>query len=135
MTTNHNESISNILFDMAPKKGRHSLDTIKLAAALSVIRYNDGYKAVHNIFQRFCAPNHFIRTKEAFRLLDKARSTNRRENEWQDTFAGEQTRDAKVIEQRLQYGVGYSSGMYSGAKSVVGDLHDSGDEMCSDDNI
>ena len=105
-------------FILGPLTGMHP--NTKLGAALSIIRDNDGYKAVHNIFQSFSLSNPFIRKNEVFRLLDRKRFANRRNLiPWQDTFAGEHTNNAKLREQLSQYEPGYSSGIYSGAKSVV----------------
>ena len=76
---------------MVPKKERAGLDTIKQGAALAVIRYNDGYQAVQNIFRRFSQSDPCICTKEAFRLLDNRRiMASKVPSPWQDTFAGEE---------------------------------------------
>ena len=63
MTTNHNESIHHVLFDMVSKKERTGLKVMKLGAALAVIRYNDGFDAVYNIFQNFSQSVPLKRTK------------------------------------------------------------------------
>ena len=47
---NCNESLNSLLSDIVPKKCRAGYYGLKLGAALAVIRFNDGYNAVHNIF-------------------------------------------------------------------------------------
>ena len=73
MTTKHNESIHSILFAMVPRKDRDGLPAMELRAALAIIRYNEGYKAVQNIIISFSQSDPFIRTQEAFRLLGSKR--------------------------------------------------------------
>ena len=46
MTSNHNESTHNILFQMVEKTEAIGIDVMKLGAALAVIRYNDGFAGV-----------------------------------------------------------------------------------------
>ena len=46
MTSNHNEAIHNVLFQMVRKTYSAGMDTMKLGAALEVIRYNDWYAGV-----------------------------------------------------------------------------------------
>ena len=93
MTTNHNEVMHGILFGMVPKREKVGLDGLKLAAALAIIRYNDGYNGVWNIFQSFCQSEPFIHTKEAFRLLDNIRiMTSKNPIPWKDSFAEEEMR-------------------------------------------
>ena len=105
MTTNHNESIHNLLFSMIPKKDRAGLDAIKLEAALAIIRYNDGYKTVYNICKSYSQSDPFKRMKEAFRLLDNKRIMNSRNPiAWKDTFAKEETHNAKLREQIAKHG-------------------------------
>ena len=43
MTPNHNEAIHSVLFQMVGKTDEVGMDTMKLGAALAVIRYNDGF--------------------------------------------------------------------------------------------
>ena len=73
ITTNHNESLHHILSEIVPKKLRATINTMKLGAALAIIRYNDEYKAVLNIFSSFSQSGHFTRAQEAFRLHDNKR--------------------------------------------------------------
>ena len=125
MTTNQNEVVNHILFSMVQKKDRGGFNAMKLGAALAIIRYNDGYKAVQNIFDRFSTSNPFIRTKEAFRQLDNDRIINSKDpTPWRDTYSQEQARMAKQKDQMDKYGTGYSHGMYSRSHSVTMDSDD-----------
>ena len=51
MTSNHNEAIHSILFQMVRKTEAVGMDTMKLGAALAVIRYNDGFAGVKRVFE------------------------------------------------------------------------------------
>ena len=100
-------------------KLRPTIDTMKLFAALAIIRYNDGYKAVLNIFSSFSQSGHFTRAQEAFRLHDNTRimaggSIERKK----ETTTDEETSTMKRSNQIAMHGKGYSSGMYSGAIPV-----------------
>ena len=107
MTTNHNEAIHTFLNDMAPKKDHVGFDALKLAAALAIIRYNEGFKPVHNITHSLSPSNPFIRTKEGFRLLDNKRIMNsKKPSPWTDTFAEEEMNQAERREQILKFGDG-----------------------------
>ena len=124
MTTNHNEAMYRLFSDMVPKKEKAGLDAVKLGAALAIIRYNDGFKAVENIFRSFSPSNPLIRTKEAFRLMDNKRiKTSKNPIPWKDTYAKEQMNEAKLREQKSKYGEGYSHGNYSKSLIVDEDVH------------
>ena len=69
-STNNNEVLHSILIDMLPRSDRPGMQSVRLGAALAIIRYNDGYNSVLNIFKSFHSNNPFIRTKEGCRLLD-----------------------------------------------------------------
>ena len=136
MTTNHNESMHHLLREMVPKKERAGLVAIKLGAALAVIRYNDGYQAVQNIFRSFSQSDPFICTKEAFRLLDNRRiMASKVPSPWQDTFAEEEMDEAKLSRQRAMHRQGYLHRQYSGAQPVIMDVTVSDDQEESHDNI
>ena len=47
----HNEDIHSILFQMVRKTEAVGMDTMKLGAALAVIRYNDGFAGVKKVFE------------------------------------------------------------------------------------
>ena len=51
MTSNHNEAIHSILFQMVRKAEAVGMDIMKLGATLAVIRYNDGFAGVKNVFE------------------------------------------------------------------------------------
>ena len=121
----------NLLFDMVLKKDKPGLDAVKLGAALAIIRYNQGYKAVQTIFQSFCQSDPFLRMKEAFRLFDNRRiMTSKYAIPWKDTFAEEEMRKAKLEQQIAEYGSGYSHGKYS--RSVFVDEDEDEDVDVSD---
>ena len=61
---NNNEVLHSILIDVLPRRDRHGMKSVRLGAALAIIRYNDGYNSVFNIFKSFQPNNPFIRTKE-----------------------------------------------------------------------
>ena len=124
MTTNHNEAMYRLFSDMVPKEEKAGLNAVKLGAALAIIRYNDGLKAVENIFQSFSPTNPLIRTKEAFRLMHNKRiKTSKNPIPWKDTYAKEQMNEAKLREQKSKYGEGYSHGNYSKSLIVDEDVH------------
>ena len=94
-----------------------------MAAALSVIRYNEGYNAVYNILKILSTSNRFIRTKERFRELENKRIENStKASPWKDTIGEEEMSKAERKEQILKIGGGYSHGDYSLAKSVIVEL-------------
>ena len=137
MTTNHNEARHSFLNDKAPKKYHVGYDALKLAAALAVIRYNEGFKPVHNIIQSRSPSNPFIRTKEGFRLLDNKRiMIFKKPSPWTDTLAKEEINQAERREQILKFGDGNSHGRYSLTKSVIEDVDSDSDvqEDSQDDN-
>ena len=87
---------------------------------MAVIRFNDGYNAVHNIFTSLHQSGSFTRTQEAFRQFDNKRITNSSDSKaWEDTFGKEEMSNAILRKQISKYGHGYSSGNYSGAESMI----------------
>ena len=81
---------------------------------MAVIRYNDGYQAVQNIFRSFSQSDPLICTKEAFRLLDNRRiMASKVPSPWQDTFAEEEMDEAKLSRQRAMHGSGVASNTHS----------------------
>ena len=48
--SNNNESIDNILFQMVKKTEAVGFDVMKLGAALAVIRFNDGFEGIKQLF-------------------------------------------------------------------------------------
>ena len=50
-TFNHNECLHFILFDMVKKTEAVGIDTMKLGAALAIIRYNEAYAGVKKVFE------------------------------------------------------------------------------------
>ena len=118
-STNNNEVLHSILKDMLPKRDRPGMESVRLGAALAIIRFNDGYSSVFNIFKSFQPTNPFIRTKEGCRLLDNKRIQNSKlPSEWTDTYHAEQVRSQQLKHQIAIRGSGYSSRMYSGAQPV-----------------
>ena len=51
MTSNHNDSIHSVLFQIVRKTEAVGLYTMKLGAALTVIRYNDGFSRVERVLE------------------------------------------------------------------------------------
>ena len=50
LSSNHNESLHNLLFTMAPKTDAIGIDVMKLASSLAVIRYNEGFEGIERLF-------------------------------------------------------------------------------------
>ena len=96
---------------------------------MAVIRFNDGYNAVHNIFTSSHQSGSFTRTQEAFRLFDNKRITNSSDPKaWENTFGKEKMSNATLRRQIAKYGHGYSSGKYSGAESMIANQGSSDDQ-------
>ena len=51
MTSNHNDSIHRVLFQIVRKTEAVEMYTMKLGAALTVIRYNDGFSRVERVLE------------------------------------------------------------------------------------
>ena len=64
MTSNHNEAIHSILFQMIIKTEAVGMDTMKLGAGLAVIRYIDGCVGVSD--RVICLQDSFSLIKEGF---------------------------------------------------------------------
>ena len=87
---------------------------------MAVIRFNDGYNAVNNIFTSLQQSSSFTRTQEAFRQFDNKRIINSSDPKaWEDTFIKEEMSNAILSEQIVEYGYGYSHRKYSGTESMI----------------
>ena len=114
LTSNNNESIHSILFDIIPKKESVGNDLMRLGAALAVIRFNDGYQGIKEVFEAVgVTPGAFL--LETFSILDKERLYRSKHiilNQ-QRRFAKKQRRGRKVKSQVKKHGPGYESGRYT----------------------
>ena len=66
MTSNHNEAIHSVLFQMVRKTEAVRKDTMKLGVALAVIRYNDGFAGVKRVFEMLGVSVGYISLKDSF---------------------------------------------------------------------
>ena len=66
MTSNHNEAIHSVLFQMVRKTEAVRKDTMKLGVALAVIRYNDGFAGVKRAFEMLGVSVGYISLKNSF---------------------------------------------------------------------
>ena len=117
MTSNHNEAIHSILYQMVRKTEAVGMDTMKLGAALAVIRYNDGFAGVKNVFEML-GVNVGVHMSARFVQLDNIRIL-RSEGyvaAQQRRFAKRQRRGHKVRKQVREHGEGYSSGKFTVAQ-------------------
>ena len=107
MTSSHNEAIHSVLFQMVKRTEAIGMDTMKLGAALAVIRY-DGVKRVLEMLGVSVG----VHLSERFVQLDNRRilSSFGIVAAQQRGFAKRQTRGHKVRKQVREHGVGYSSG-------------------------
>ena len=116
-TSNHNETIHSILFEIVPKTVSVGADVMRLGAALAVIIYNDGYNAMKYVFETMgITPG--VRLSEALSKRDNERIMHSGQiiRRQQKKFAKKQRRGKKVKIQISKHGAGYSSGKYTAAR-------------------
>ena len=117
LTSNYNESIHSVLFDIVPKKECIGYVLMRFGAALAVIRFNDGYKGIRELFEAVgITPGAYL--SELTQKLDTARII-RSQNIVRDQkrkFSKTQRRGKKVASQILKHGQGYASGKYTSAQ-------------------
>ena len=116
-TSNNNEAIHSVLFDIVPKKENIGIGLMRLGAALSVIRYNDGYTGLKEVFEAVgITPGAYL--SELTNKLDTARVIRSQTiiTNQQRKFAKKQRRGKKVKSQIRKHGQGYDSGKFSSAQ-------------------
>ena len=131
-TSNQNESLHNVLYSMVSKTVAIGYDTMRLASALAVIRYNDGYGGIqqlYNILQIEVTPL----LSDAFLFLDRKRVKKSVfiKQEQVKRFLKKSNRAKSTTAKLKKYGPGYSSGRYSAAQKS----HVSNSDLSSDDEL
>ena len=117
MTSNNNECIHSILFQMVRKTESVGIVTMRTGAALAIIRYNDGYAGVKKVFELLgVTPGEYL--VETFREFDNSRIVQSSQiiPNQQKRFAKKQRRSQKVKKQVAKHGEGYSSGKFKAAQ-------------------
>ena len=120
LTSNNNEAIHSVLFDIIPKKENIGDELMSLGSALATVQFNDGYQGIQKVFESVgVIPGaHLL---ETFSKLDIAR-VNRSRNiirNQQRKFAKKQRRGKRVKSQVEKHGPGYETGKYSGAQPDI----------------
>ena len=120
LTSNNNEAIHSVLFDIVPKKENIGFELMRLGSALAVIQYNEGYQGIKELFEAVgITPGDYL--LETFSKLDQERiirSANIIRNQ-QRRFAKKQRRGKKIKSQVRKHGQGYDSGKYTSAQPDV----------------
>ena len=118
LSSNHNESLHNVLFTMAPKTDAIGMEVMRLASALAVIRYNEGFAGIERLFGKLDIEI-TDRMRHNFELLDTSRAGQKQKivAEQQKRYRKKQGRGRAHVKQKSKHGPGYSSGKYSGAIS------------------
>ena len=119
-STNPNELIHRILFDMTSKRETVGMDVMRLGAALAVIRNNDGFNGLLNILDTLfnSVP---ARAKEACRKHDNATilaSERNKKCEEETSEKKEMYIESKIDKLASKTG-GYSKQKYLGTRSDV----------------
>ena len=126
LTSNNNDAIHSILFNIIPKKENIGNGLMMLGAALAVINYNDGYQGIKEVFEAVgVTPGAYL--LETFSKLDKERVYRSKHiiRNQQRRFAKKQRRGWKVKSQVQKHGSGYASGKYtSGQRDADSDAGD-----------
>ena len=116
-TSNQNESLHNVLYSMVRKTDAIGYDTMRLGSALAVIRYNDGYGGIQQLYNVLqIEVNPFL--SEAFLFLDRKRVKKSVfiKQEQRKIFLKKSNRAKSTTAKLKKYGPGYSSGRYSTAQ-------------------
>ena len=120
LTSNNNEAIHSVLFDIVPKKENIGYELMKLGSALAVIQYNDGFHGIKEVFESVgITPG--TNLSDTFSRLDqerifRSRNIIRRQHQ---KFAKKQRRGKNVKSQVRKHGPGYESGKYTSAQPDV----------------
>ena len=100
LTSNNNEAIHTVLLDIVPKKENIGFELMKFKSALAVIRYNDGFQGIKEVFESVgITPGTFL--SSTFIQLDQERTTRSKNilRSQQRRFAKKQRRGKKVKSQ------------------------------------
>ena len=125
-TSNHNEAIHSVLFDIVPKKEAVGYEVMRLESALAVVIYNNGYAGIKKVFEIIgITPGAYL--SETIRKRDNERITRSSSiiRYQHRKFAKKQRRGKKVKSQVRKHGEGYVSGKYTSAQpDVESDIED-----------
>ena len=131
LSSNHNESLHNLLFTMASKTEAIVMEVMRLASALAIIRNNEGFQGIVRLLNTL-EVEVTDRMWDAFKLLDASRARQKLKivSEQQKRYRKKQLRGRTQTKQKAKHGPGYTSNSYSGAKSSksISD-HSSGEEF------
>ena len=113
-TSNHNEALHHILFNIIPKTNAISYTTMRLGSALAVLRYNGGFNDLLEIFE-ILGVSHCAGLQNLFCEQDKKRVSDsfRIQEKMKQRFQDRQTRSKKEAGKIQKHGAGYSSGSYA----------------------
>ena len=117
LTSNNNETIHSVLYDIVPKKENIGYELMRLGSALAVIQYNNGFEGINKVFDSVgITPGTYL--SDTFSKLDEERITRSRNilRNQQQKFAKKQRQGKKVKSQIRKHGQGYDSGKYSAAQ-------------------
>ena len=131
LSSNHNESLHNLLFTMVPKTQAVGIDVMKLGSALSIIRYNDGFTGIERLCNKLDIET-TDRMRHAFTFLDasRARQFLKIVPAQRMRYRKKQTRGRTQSKQKAKHGPGYAPGKYTGAKKT-----NAQSDLSSDDDI
>ena len=74
MTSNNNEEIHSVLFEIVPKKENIGYEEMRLGSALAVIQYNNGFQGIKEVFESVgITPGTYL--LDTFSQLDQERIT------------------------------------------------------------
>ena len=116
-TSNNNESLHHVLFQMVKKTEQVSNTVMRLGAALAVIRFNSGYRGIRELFETLQIPvNHDL--EKLFTSFDTRRSRAKLQTDIaiKKRFVKRQKRGHNRRTQNTRDGVGYKSGQFSAAQ-------------------
>ena len=118
LSSNNNESLHNLLFTMGHKTDAIGFDVMKLASALAVIRFYEGFLGI----ERLCLKlglDITDRMRHCFQTLhiSRVRQNSRIVQEQKKRYRKKQGRGRAKVQKKSKLGPGYASGAYSGAKS------------------
>ena len=120
LTSNNNEAIHSVLFDIVPKKETIGYTLMRLGAALAVIRYNDGYTGIKEVFEAVgITPGNYLSNLTNKLDTDRIIRSQGIITNQQRKFAKKQRRGNKVKSQVRNHGEGYGTGKYTSAQPDV----------------
>ena len=120
LTSNNNEAIHSVPFDIIPKKENIGDELMRLGSALATVQFNDGYQGIQKVFESVgVIPGaHQLETFSKLDIATVNRSRNIIRNQ-QRKFAKKQRRGKRVKSQVEKHGPGYETGKYSGAQPDI----------------